>query len=60
MQTPLEKYKNDLDSEEFHADSSQEAAVVHLQRLYVDLLTKKKQREFFFKKIEIFFGNKNR
>ena len=46
MQTPLEKYKNDLNSEEFNADPSQKAAVMHLQRLFVDLLTKQKNKNF--------------
>ena len=58
MQTPLEKYKNDLDSEEFHADSSQEAAVVHLQRLFVDLLTKKNSGNSFLRKLKSFLGIK--
>ena len=58
MQTPLEKYKNDLDSEEFHADSSQEAAVVHLQRLFVDLLTTKNSGNSFLRKLKYFLGVK--
>jgi predicted ATPase len=46
MQTPLEKYKDDLNSEEFNADPSQKAAVIHLQRLFIDLLTKQKNKNF--------------
>ena len=37
MQTPIEKYRNDLDSMEFEVDPSQEAAIAHLQRLFLDL-----------------------
>ena len=37
MQTPIEKYRNDLDSMEFEVDPSKEAAIAHLQRLFLDL-----------------------
>lgn len=36
--SPLEKYKLDLEQEDFTYDSSQEQAVKHLDRLYADLL----------------------
>ena len=52
MQTPLEKYKNDLNSEEFNADPSQKAAVMHLQRLFVDLLMKQKNQNFLLTKLK--------
>ncbi|GJM05463.1 MAG: cell division protein ZapE [marine bacterium B5-7] len=37
MQTPLEKYNNDLGLKGFNADPAQEVAVVHLQKLYDSL-----------------------
>ncbi len=37
MQTPLEKYKNDLRLKAFNSDSAQRTAVVHLQNLFDDL-----------------------
>jgi len=46
MQTPLEKYKNDLNSDGFNADPSQEAAVIDLQKLFVDLCTKQPNEIF--------------
>ena len=52
MQTPLEKYKNDLNSEEFNADPSQEEAVMHLQRLFIDLLTKQQNKNFLLTKLK--------
>ncbi|WP_346798870.1 cell division protein ZapE [Halomonas sp. Bachu 37] len=36
--TPLERYKTDLEREDFHYDAAQEKAVQHLQRLYDDLV----------------------
>ncbi|ROS06101.1 cell division protein ZapE [Sinobacterium caligoides] len=36
--TPLQRYKNDLKKPGFNYDASQEKAVLHLQRLYDDLL----------------------
>ena len=41
--TPLERYRCDLDREDFHYDSSQENAVKNLQRLYDDLLLRRNQ-----------------
>jgi cell division protein ZapE len=37
MQTPLEKYKNDLGLKGFNADPAQEMAVMYLQKLYDSL-----------------------
>jgi cell division protein ZapE len=37
MQTPLDKYKNDLRLKEFNADPAQEIAVMHLQNLFDEL-----------------------
>jgi len=58
MQTPLEKYKNDLNSEEFNADLSQKAAVMHLQRLFIDLLTKQKNQNFLLTKLKFLVKTK--
>ena len=52
MQTPLEKYKNDLNSDDFNTDASQEAAVIALQKLFVDLCTKRPNENFFLKKLK--------
>ena len=60
MQTPLEKYKNDLNSEEFNADLSQEAAVIHLQRLFVDLLTKQQNKNFLLTKLKSLLRKKTK
>ena len=38
--SPLEKYKQDLQREDFQYDAAQEQAVKHLQRLYEDLQNK--------------------
>ncbi|MEH6470319.1 MAG: cell division protein ZapE [Halopseudomonas sp.] len=38
---PLERYREDLQREDFHYDSSQEEAVMHLQRLYDDLIARR-------------------
>ncbi|MGB1239957.1 MAG: AFG1/ZapE family ATPase, partial [Pseudomonadales bacterium] len=35
--TPIERYQQDLQKEDFSYDASQEQAVKHLQRLYEDL-----------------------
>ncbi|GAB2796059.1 cell division protein ZapE [Halomonas shantousis] len=40
--TPLEKYRQDLQREDFQYDPAQEEAVKHLQRLYDDLLSSPK------------------
>lgn len=37
--TPLERYRADLERDDFQYDAAQEQAVKHLQRLYDDLLT---------------------
>ncbi len=39
--TPIQRYRQDLDREDFHYDASQEMAVKHLQRLYDDLLERR-------------------
>ena len=38
MQTPLDKYKNDLRLDDFNADPAQERAVMHMQRLFKVLI----------------------
>ncbi len=38
MLTPLDKYKSDLRSDQFNADPAQEKAVMHMQRLFDELL----------------------
>ena len=58
MQTPLEKYKNDLNSDGFNADPSQEAAVIDLQKLFVDLCTKQPNENFLLKKLKFLLGIK--
>jgi len=42
MQTPLDKYTNDLLHEEFNADSAQKAAVMQLQELFEKLIEQTK------------------
>lgn len=39
--TPLERYRTDLERDDFHYDASQEDAVKQLQRLYDDLLLRR-------------------
>ena len=58
MQTPLEKYKNDLNSDGFNADPSQEAAVIDLQKLFVDLRTKQPNENSLLKKLKSLLGIK--
>lgn len=40
--TPIERYKADLQRDDFQFDAAQQAAVEHLQRLYDDLITTKR------------------
>jgi len=60
MQTPLEKYKNDLDSEEFIVDPSQETAVLCLQQLFVDLLAKQQNENFLSAKLKSLLKTKTK
>jgi cell division protein ZapE len=41
--TPLERYRQDLQRDDFHHDAAQEQAVEHLQRLYDDLIARRNQ-----------------
>lgn len=43
QQTPLEKYRQDLESDGFEFDAAQENAIMHLQRLYDELLLESAQ-----------------
>ena len=38
--SPIDKYKQDLTTDDFLFDAAQEKAVMHLQRLYEDLQIK--------------------
>ena len=58
MQTPIEKYRNDLDSMEFEVDPSQEAAIAHLQRLFLDLTVNKSQGNILLGKIKFLLYGK--
>ena len=58
MQTPIEKYRSHLNSVDFKVDSSQEVAVMHLQRLFMDLIEKEGEGNFLLRKIKCLFGRK--
>jgi len=49
--TPLSRYRQDLESPEFEADAAQQLAVENLQRLYDQLLSKPKVEKSFFEKL---------
>lgn len=56
MQTPLDKYKNDIRLKSIRYDSSQEQAVIHLQRLYDESTIKKGLlSNLFYKIINVFY-----
>lgn len=44
MQTPLDKYTSDLQQEEFNADPAQKAAVMHMQKLFEELVAQPKKQ----------------
>lgn len=46
--TPLERYKQDLQRDDFAYDPAQELAITHLQRLYDDLLAAEREQPASF------------
>ncbi len=60
MQTPLDKYKNDLRAKEFRVDPAQEIAVLYLQNLYDDLCALAHINNSLIKKIKLLFGLKSK
>jgi len=56
MQTPLEKYKNDLNLKGFDTDPAQEVAVKFLQKLYDELCETPHKNNGFLNKINSFLG----
>lgn len=46
MQTPLEKYRHDLEQEDFNKDPAQEIAVMYMQKLYEELLAQADKEHF--------------
>jgi cell division protein ZapE len=55
MQTPLDKYKSDLLQEEFTADPAQKIAVMHMQKLFEELLEKPQKKNNIFSRIKLTF-----
>jgi len=51
--TPLSRYKQDLESPEFEADAAQQLAVENLQRLYDELLSQPDVKKSFLEKLGI-------
>ena len=49
--TPLERYKQDLERDDFSYDPAQEMAVKHLQRLYDDLVRYQPPKKSFIKSL---------
>lgn len=49
--TPLERYKKDLERDDFSYDPSQEMAVKHLQRLYDDLVAYQPPKKSFLQSL---------
>jgi cell division protein ZapE len=60
MQTPLEKYKTDLQEEDFNADPAQQAAVMHMQELFDKLINQSKKRNSLLSRIKSIFGIQNK
>lgn len=51
MTTPLQRYQQDLQREDFEHDSAQELAVKNLQRLYDDLVAADLEKQGWFKSL---------
>ena len=49
--TPLSRYKKDLERPDFEPDAAQQLAVENLQRLYDDLISQKPVKKSFFQKL---------
>ena len=56
MQTPLEKYKNDLGLKRFNTDPAQEMAVMYLQKLYDELCESPQKNNGLLKRIKSCLG----
>jgi cell division protein ZapE len=59
MQTPLDKYNRDLQQEEFNADPAQKIAVMHMQKLYEELLGQSQKDNSLISKFKSFFNSAN-
>jgi len=60
MQTPLDKYTNDLLNEEFNADPAQKAAVMQLQELFEKLTEQAQKENVLIRKIKSLLKINNR
>ncbi len=60
MQTPLDKYTSDLQQEEFNADSSQKAAVMHMQKLFEELVAQPKKQNILVSRIKTLLKIQNK
>ena len=60
MQTPLDKYKQDLKQEEFVSDPAQKQAVLHLQQLYDVLLERSEDKNFLVGQVKSLLGIKEK
>lgn len=60
MQTPLDKYKDDLRLEEFNADPAQEIAVLYLQNLFDDLCEQPQKQNPLLNRFKSLLGIKTR
>lgn len=60
MQTPLDKYNNDLLQEEFNADPAQKAAVMQLQKLFEKLIEQPQKQNGLLSRIKSILKIKSR
>ena len=58
--TPLSRYKRDLEKPEFEEDAAQLLAVENLQRLYEDLVNQKPVEQSFFQRVGLFAQEKQK
>lgn len=52
MQTPLDKYTSDLQQEDFNSDPAQKVAVMHMQKLFEELVKKPQKQNTLIKKLK--------
>ncbi len=56
--TPLARYRADLTRDDFHFDPAQEQAVLHLQRLFDDLLARQQRRPGLGQRLKQLMGRR--
>ena len=60
MQTPLDKYNNDLRSDQFNADPAQKMAVMHMHKLFEELVAQPQNKTSLFDQVRSLIGIKSK